>query len=280
VSRIEKMIIVKPFIYCCLVSALLLTLVTGVFASASVTPTSEQAGYVVTRQSVHDLKSLFAVIQTVDVTHARARIGGTLVELLVDEGDVVTAGQRLARVRDSKQNLQIAALASRLRSLDAQLQLANTTFKRVNKLYKADKMSESARDEAQTQVDVVTAEIAAIKGDQAVIRQSQIEGDVLVPNTSFRTMAVMEPTADKPVLRPQIMLVPLLAFDAAGYRLGYGGGYYDRTIQVARQSSAPFVAVGIACEFQRRESVPHDRHDQKLDWVITEETAMKTVLPV
>ncbi len=207
-SRVRKSILAKPFVYRRVISALLLTLLTGVFASASATTAPEQTEYVVTRQPVHDLKSLFAMIQTVDVTYARARIGGTLVELLVDEGDVVTAGQRLARVRDSKQNLQIAALASKLRSLDAQLQLANTTFKRVNKLYKADKMSESARDEAQTQVDVVTAEIAAIKGDQAVIRQSQIEGDVLVP-ASGRVLQV--PVTQGSVVLPGELIAEIAA---------------------------------------------------------------------
>lgn len=139
------------------------------------------AEFTVKRQLVYDLKSLFATVQTVDVTHARARIGGTLVELLVDEGDTVEAGQKLARVRDPKQRLQIAATESKLRSLEAQLQLAKTTLKRVAQLYASGKISEAAQDEAQTQVDTVTADIAALKSDQAVIQQAQIEGDVLAP---------------------------------------------------------------------------------------------------
>ncbi len=137
----------------------------------------------VKRQAVADLKSLFAMVQTVDVTTARARIGGTLVELLVDEGDTVEAGQKLARVRDPKQRLQIAATESKLRSLQAQLKLARTTLKRVSKLYASGKISEAKQDEAQTRVDVVSADIAALKSDQAVIRQAQIEGDVLAPAT-------------------------------------------------------------------------------------------------
>ena len=141
----------------------------------------EEDEFLVKRQTVYDLKSLFASVQTVDVTLARARIGGTLVELLVDEGDTVAAGQKLARVRDPKQRLQIAATASKLRSLQAQLQLAQTTLKRVAKLYVSGKISESKQDEAQTEVDVVSADIAALKSDQAVIRQAQREGDVLAP---------------------------------------------------------------------------------------------------
>ena len=97
-----------------LVSGILILLIPALAWAES---PSEQ--YVVERQPVQDLKSLFAVVRTVDVTAARARIGGTLIELLADEGDLVEAGQKLARVRDPKQRLQIAATASKLRSLDA-----------------------------------------------------------------------------------------------------------------------------------------------------------------
>lgn len=152
-------------------------LVVSILARAEVQP--EQ--YVVERHPVKDLKSLFAVVRTVDVTVARARIGGTLIELVVDEGDMVEAGHKLALVRDPKQRLQIAATDSKLRSLDAQLQLARITLERVSKLYESGKISKSNLDEAQTQVDIVSAEIAALKSDQAVIRQAEIEGDVLAP---------------------------------------------------------------------------------------------------
>ena len=137
--------------------------------------------YRVTAQPVADLKSLFAIVQTVRVTPARARIGGTIVELRTDEGQVVEAGQLLARVRDPKQGMQIDAAQSKLRSLDAQLELAATTLKRVTTLYQGGKVSKAAYDEARTQVDVITADIAAAKSDQAVIREAQTEGQVLAP---------------------------------------------------------------------------------------------------
>ena len=56
---------------------------------------------------------------------------------------------------------------------------------------------------------------------------------------------IAEPLPDKPVLEPDVALVPLLAFDAAGHRLGYGGGFYDRTLARLR-AIKPVVAVGIA----------------------------------
>ena len=60
---------------------------------------------------------------------------------------------------------------------------------------------------------------------------------------------IAEPKADKPALEPDIVLVPLLAFDAAGWRLGYGGGYYDRTLRGLRARKT-IVAVGIAYDEQ------------------------------
>jgi 5-formyltetrahydrofolate cyclo-ligase len=62
--------------------------------------------------------------------------------------------------------------------------------------------------------------------------------------------------------------VPLLAFDATGHRLGYGGGFYDRTIAEARKRS-DITAVGVAFDEQRLDAVPHVDYDQPLDWMLT-----------
>jgi 5-formyltetrahydrofolate cyclo-ligase len=78
---------------------------------------------------------------------------------------------------------------------------------------------------------------------------------------------IAEPKADKPALEPDIVLVPLLAFDAAGQRLGYGGGYYDRTLRDLR-ARKPIVAVGLAYDEQRIDAVPHLDYDERLDWVL------------
>ncbi len=68
---------------------------------------------------------------------------------------------------------------------------------------------------------------------------------------------------------PQVLIVPLLAFDARGYRLGYGGGFYDRTLMGLR-SRAPTLAIGFAFGAQEVDAVPIDEFDQKLDAVVTE----------
>jgi 5-formyltetrahydrofolate cyclo-ligase len=79
---------------------------------------------------------------------------------------------------------------------------------------------------------------------------------------------IAEPKADKPTLEPDILLVPLLAFDAEGRRLGYGGGFYDRTIRALRERK-PVSAIGIAFDEQRVDAVPHLDYDERLDWVLT-----------
>jgi 5-formyltetrahydrofolate cyclo-ligase len=70
-------------------------------------------------------------------------------------------------------------------------------------------------------------------------------------------------------LVPQVLIVPLLAFDARGHRLGYGGGYYDRTLQALR-AQASVTAIGFAYGAQQIEAVPVDLTDQPLDLIVTE----------
>ncbi|OAN45644.1 5-formyltetrahydrofolate cyclo-ligase [Paramagnetospirillum marisnigri] len=69
---------------------------------------------------------------------------------------------------------------------------------------------------------------------------------------------------------PDVVLVPLLCFDAKGFRLGYGGGYYDRTLAALRRAR-PVLAVGLAFAAQRVEAVPAEAWDQGLDKIATEQ---------
>jgi len=78
------------------------------------------------------------------------------------------------------------------------------------------------------------------------------------------------PGADAPAVIPDLLLVPLLAFDDEGHRLGYGGGYYDRTIQDLRRRR-PLVTVGVGYAAQRMAFVPHDDNDQILEYILTEQ---------
>lgn len=80
-----------------------------------------------------------------------------------------------------------------------------------------------------------------------------------------------EPTADQAVCRPDILLAPLLAFDAQGGRLGYGGGFYDRTLAQLRADGAGVCALGVALSVQEVSAVVCGPHDQPLDGIITEQ---------
>ena len=92
-------------------------------------------------------------------------------------------------------------------------------------------------------------------------------------------LGILEPPVSKPIGIPNMMLVPLLAFDIHGYRIGYGGGFYDRTIQNLRSESKKknqkFIAIGIGYAGQKVDSVPHDNLDQRMDWIMTEEEVLK-----
>ncbi len=72
---------------------------------------------------------------------------------------------------------------------------------------------------------------------------------------------------------PQVLIVPLLAFDARGYRLGYGGSFYDRTLEGLR-ANGPVTAIGFAFAAQEVGEVPIEPTDQRLDIIVTEAGAV------
>ena len=75
-------------------------------------------------------------------------------------------------------------------------------------------------------------------------------------------------------LTPDLILLPLNGFDAAGYRLGYGGGYFDRTLVALAPRP---LAVGVGFEINRVDSIRPEAHDQRLDWIVTENGAFRPV---
>lgn len=81
---------------------------------------------------------------------------------------------------------------------------------------------------------------------------------------------IYEPIAATPPVIPQVLLVPLLAFDATGHRLGYGGGFYDRTLELLRSEGHSPFAIGIGYDCQESSPLPSVPTDEKLDAVATE----------
>ena len=85
---------------------------------------------------------------------------------------------------------------------------------------------------------------------------------------------IERPPDTSPLVEPDVLIIPLLAFDRKGYRLGYGGGFYDRTLEKIRILKN-IVAVGVGYSGQEVEAVPHGAHDQPLDYMMTEKEIFK-----
>ncbi len=78
---------------------------------------------------------------------------------------------------------------------------------------------------------------------------------------------IPEPTSDKMIV-PNILLVPLVAFDKNSNRIGYGGGFYDRYIKKIKKIKK-IITIGLAYSFQRINKIPADKYDVKLDFIVT-----------
>jgi 5-formyltetrahydrofolate cyclo-ligase len=77
------------------------------------------------------------------------------------------------------------------------------------------------------------------------------------------------PPETAPEVLPDVVLAPMLAFDRRGFRLGYGGGFYDRTLSKLKKIK-PIEAIGICYSTQEIDDVPHGDHDEPVDWILTE----------
>ena len=106
---------------------------------------------------------------------------------------------------------------------------------------------------------------AIMAGDQPLKFRAWSPGDRLQRGR----LGILEPSADAKEVIPDILLVPLAAFDRAGHRIGYGAGHYDRTLEQLRKLKA-ITAVGIALAVQEVAAVPALLHDAALDYVLTE----------
>ena len=90
-----------------------------------------------------------------------------------------------------------------------------------------------------------------------------------------------EPSLNNKTVLPQIIIVPMLMFDRKLNRLGYGGGYYDKSIfslkQYFQREEKSFFAIGLAYSEQETKSIPYESHDQKLDFIVTEKEILSKV---
>jgi len=131
--------------------------------------------------TVTDWKAVFGRVEARDTIPARARIGGTLTELAVHEGDRVEAGDVLGRIVDDKIEFQLAAFDAQVTALRAQLANAESELKRGEDLLARGVATAQQLDQLRTQVSVLDGQIDATLAERRVVEQQAAEGEVLAP---------------------------------------------------------------------------------------------------
>lgn len=138
---------------------------------------------------ISDEKAVFATVESARVVPARARIGGTVAELTVKDGDLVKRGQPLGTVGDEKLLLQLRSLDAQIAGLDAQVTQAQTDFTRIEGLVDRGTLPRTRLDEARTTLNVAQNALRARVAERSVVQQQLAEGEVLAP-TDGRVLKV------------------------------------------------------------------------------------------
>ena len=86
---------------------------------------------------------------------------------------------------------------------------------------------------------------------------------------------IMQPSDLSKEFLPEIILTPCLAFDENGFRLGYGGGYYDKTFSYLKKIKHKFISIAVAFDDQKIDELVHDKYDQKINYILTEKKLYK-----
>jgi RND family efflux transporter MFP subunit len=136
---------------------------------------------VVAPKAVADEKAVFATVESISVVPARGRIGGTIVQLNVREGDSVTRGQAIAVVADEKLALQMKSLDAQIDALQAQSNQAQIDFTRTEGLVDRGILPRTKLDETRTALNVAENGLRARTAERAVIQQQFNEGQILAP---------------------------------------------------------------------------------------------------
>ncbi len=108
--------------------------------------------------------------------------------------------------------------------------------------------------------------------DELVFKKSNLDNKFKIGKFN-----IPEPESDGEALIPQLFFVPCLGFDLNGFRLGYGGGFYDKTFAKLKNLNLKFYAVGFAFDDQKQVKIPIESFDFKLDFVLTEKQLYKFI---
>ncbi|MDR6757973.1 RND family efflux transporter MFP subunit [Mycoplana sp. BE70] len=135
----------------------------------------------ITTTAITEWKPVYGRVETRDLVPARARIGGTIAELLVSEGDSVEPGQRIASIQDDKITYQISSYDAQLAALRSQQERARSELSRGKSLIERGVITVQRLEQLQAELDVTTNQIAAAEAQRSVVVRQQQEGEVLAP---------------------------------------------------------------------------------------------------
>lgn len=121
------------------------------------------------------------------------------------------------------------------------------------------------------QHDITTCLPVVLEKDQPLVFRTWKHGEPLESGP----LKTRHPSSLAKEVRPDVLLVPLLTYDDRGYRLGWGGGYYDRTLAAYNKAGWAVTAIGVAYNDQQIDRVPADEMDIPMDWIVTESRALK-----
>lgn len=138
--------------------------------------------FTVKKTVMTDPKVVFATIESTDVVAARARIGGTIINLDIKEGDEVKAGQVIAVIGDQKLALQTKTLDAQVKALAAQADRADADYKRMQNLVDSDAISKSSLDTAKAAALTAQNQLKATRAQREVIAQTVTEGKIIAPS--------------------------------------------------------------------------------------------------
>ena len=136
---------------------------------------------IVASEPIVEWKAVYGQVETRNRVPARARIGGTITELAVTEGDMVAAGARIGRVEDDKLAFQLDSLDAQLTALSAQIKTARADLERGRTLIERGVITTQRFDQLQTAVDVLDGQIRSLESERLVVRQRVTEGEILAP---------------------------------------------------------------------------------------------------
>jgi 5-formyltetrahydrofolate cyclo-ligase len=157
-------------------------------------------------------------------------------------------------------------------------------FKIIKKKYKNKKISIAGYYPSNFEVNILkfmksaeekkyTISLPHIKTDNTLSFKVWKFGNPLYVNN----FGIPEPKNSSHDIAPEVFLLPLVSFDEKMNRIGYGKGYYDKSLNEISKKRNDFITIGIAYSFQKYHNIPKDNHDFKLDYVFTEQGIISSV---